>query len=275
VSSEFERQLREGRETLPDPDAASTERARERALAAVRRPGRGRTRTVAALAALVVAALLGVGFAGASFLREPFVATHPGASRLVDRTFICASQALGGLPEIEMRAHAGIREGRSKWRQLPFAVAYTGRSGYTTGAFGHLYYSFAWITAGVPSGATTVETEWFRKTKPPGTLAVNGIACKQTTSRVPLSAAGLTGGAASPFGDEFDCRIPSRILIRIRAVLSSRASLRSRRPFLTTSVPVQEARLVVRTEVGKSLVYAEAFDTGKLRLFTATSCTRE
>lgn len=59
MSSDLERRLREGRETLPEPDAATTERARERAIAAIRR-----RRTPSRTAGLVVVAVvvaLGIG----------------------------------------------------------------------------------------------------------------------------------------------------------------------------------------------------------------------
>jgi hypothetical protein len=64
MSSDFERLLRRGRETLPEPDEAATRRARRRALAAVRgrRQFRGAARYAIALAAaLLLAVALGVG----------------------------------------------------------------------------------------------------------------------------------------------------------------------------------------------------------------------
>jgi hypothetical protein len=275
VSAELERRLRESRTALPEPDADSTERARERALVAIGRPRRRRRRTAVLVAAAVVASLLGVGFAGASFVREPFIASQPPASRIVDRTFVCAPGAFGGLPEIETRAGRGIRESRRSWKQLPYAIAAAGRATFSSTQWGVLAFSYAWITAGPPSRTTTIDQEWRTSAGVPATVGVSLRACRQSTARVPLSARGLSGGGASPFGEEFDCATPRRFLIRVRAVLQSAAGLRSRDGFLATRVPAREAQLAVRTLTGKPLVYAETADSGETKLFTATSCVRE
>jgi len=273
VSSELEQRLREARETLPDPDSAATREARSRALATIRERRSRRVR-VAAVVAVLVAALLGLGLAEASFLREPFKTSTPTTSRIVDRTFVCAHGPLGDLQEIEARAGRGIRETRSQWKQLPFAVVAAGRATSSISQWGSLAHSFAWITAGDPAATTTIDSAW-RKTGVPATLGVSLRACKRATSRVALSAAGLSGGGASPFGEEFDCPTPRRFLVRVRAVLSSPASLRTRESFLATRVAVRDARLAVRTLTGRALVYAETFGSGKTRLFTAGGCFRE
>jgi len=274
VSSELEQRLREARETLPEPDPAASREARLRALATIRERRSRRVRHAAIVTGALVAALLGLGLAEASFLREPFTAAKPTTSRIVDRTFVCAQGPLGDLKEIEARGGEGIRENRSRWKQLPFAVVATGRATSSISQWGSLAHAFAWITAGDPAATTTIDLDW-RKTGVPATLGVNLRACKRATSRVALSATGLFGGGASPFGEEFDCSTPRRFLVRVRAVLSSPASLRTRESFLATKVAVREARLAVRTLTGKPLVYAETFGSGKARLFTAGGCFRE
>lgn len=274
MSPELERRLREARETLPQPDAAATEQARRRALGSVRRRRPRRVRTVAAIATAIAATLLVVSFAGASFLRQPFTASQSPISRVVDSTFTCAHGALGDLREVETRAGQGIREGRSKWKQLPFAVVAAGRATNSISQWGRLTYSYAWITAGSPSATTTIDSEW-RKIGVPATLGVSAKACSRSTARVPLSAAGLSGAVASPFGEEFDCATPRRFLVRMRAVLDSPGTLRTREGFLATRIPVRRAQLAVRTTSGRPLVYAETVDSGKASLFTAMTCLRE
>jgi hypothetical protein len=272
VSSDLENRLREGRATLPEPDVASTERARERALAAApQRPSR-RGRTAAALAAILAAALLAVSFAGASFLREPVVVSQPKQSRVIDRTFLCTHRPYGGFPEIEARAHEGVRIGGTT--QLPYAVVAHGP-----------YAAFAWITAGALSRDSVVEMDQIRRKRPPATAAVSTEGCNASTARVPLSAAGLSRSGAGPFGDDLDCRSGPRFRLRIRAVLTRPGALTARRsispgslerrPFLMTNVPIRAAGLAVRTESGKPLVYAEVFNSGKVRLFTANGCVHE
>ncbi len=60
--------------------------------------------------------------------------------------------------------------------------------------------------------------------------------------------------------------------MRVRAVLQSKAELKSYRGFLRTTVPVKSASLVVATEAGKTLSYAEVLESGKSRLFVAPTC---
>ncbi len=280
MSSELERRLRDARRTLPNPDAESTERAREQALSASGRRRSRRVRSIGFVVTVIVVALLGVGFAGASFLREPFTASKPATSRIVDRTFACVHGPLGDLKEIEARAGRGIREGRTRWKQLPYAVVATGRATNSLSRWGSLSLAYAWITAGKPSATTTIDNP-FSIRRPwldvyvPATLGVSAEACRRVAARVPLSKAGLSGGHASPFGDELDCPTPRRFLVRMRAELTTPAALRSRDGFLATNVPLRKAQLAVRTLTGKPLVYAETFDSGKTRLLTAESCVPE
>lgn len=126
MSSELERRLREAREQLPQPENAATARAREAALGAIRRPRQRRRRAAALVALVIVAALLGVGLAGASFLREPFTVSESKRSLVIDRTFLCTHTPYGGFPHIEARTHEGVRIGRTT--QLPYAVAPMGRT---------------------------------------------------------------------------------------------------------------------------------------------------
>jgi hypothetical protein len=229
-------------------------------------------RTIPVVAGLVAAALLAVGIAGASPLRGPFTVSQPRPSRVIDRTFLCTHTAYGGFPEIEARAHEGVRIGRTT--QLPYAVVAHGP-----------YAAFAWVTAGTPSQDSVVEMDRIRRKRPPATAAVSSQACNASTARVPLSAAGLSRSGAGPFGDDFDCRSGPRFRVRLRAVLTRPASLAARRsispgslerrPFLMTNVPVREAELTVRTLANKPLVYAEVINSGTVRLFTANGCVRE
>jgi hypothetical protein len=102
-------------------------------------------------------------------------------------------------------------------------------------------------------------------------------ACKPAPNRlVPLSARGLSGGAASYFGDRYACPAPRRAYIRVRAIFRTPMSLRlDRRLMLKTDVPVRQASFVVRTESGKPFAYASVNEAGKARLFTSPACVAE
>jgi len=195
------------------------------------------------------------------------------AQSVVDRTYLCTTGLVGGLYEVEARAHAGVRPGGSAWKQLPFAVVASGNSGGRANDPELLANSLSWITAAKPSSTTTMDSEWRSSlVRSSGTLALNGTACKKSNVRVPLSAAGLRGGAATPNGKKVSCESPRRVLVRVRATLEPPATLTATRGFLRTQATVRAARLAVRTPSGKQLVYANVADSGKARLFTARSC---
>ena len=199
------------------------------------------------------------------------------ASRIVDRTLVCAATYVGGAYSIEGRGHGGTGRAAGAWARPPFVSVRTG-----AGANGGpqnpsiLDNSLVWITAGRPSSASTlvegsVLSDLYR-TRLWGTLAINTDLCRDSKKRVELGAQGLRGGALGSFEDSRRCFTQRRVLMRIRAVLSSPAVLRRFRVFSRTTVPVNEATFVIQTEAGKRLAYAEVFESGRARLFTAKGC---
>lgn len=210
----------------------------------------------AAVAALLLAALLAVGSARAD---------TDATTAVLDRTYTCSIPLHGGIYRIESRAHPGARTGRS-WTKLAYAGI---RSGVFSGGTGNLV---AWVTAGKPIATTTIDQEfWTFDVKTFGTVGIRSELCRPTQAAVPLTATGLRGGAAAPLGAEYECEVPRRVLVRVRAVVPSSASLRGRE-FRSTHAPVREAKLAVRTPAGKPLAYAEVSESGKARLLTAKVC---
>jgi hypothetical protein len=202
-----------------------------------------------------------------------------GASRIVDRTLLCATSLSGGVYEIEASSYAGTREGRSKWARLPFAVATTGDEASATEV---LKNSLVWISAGRPHaetqlgdyrdvGGAPVPTAFY------GTLAVSRR-CRTISTRIQLTSVGLTGGRVGQLGESFACGVPRRVLVRVRAVFESPTTLKGidittgSDPYLLTSTPVREARLAVRTQSGKPLVYATVAASGRSTLHTGKGC---
>ena len=198
------------------------------------------------------------------------------APAVIDRTVLCSTAVLGGIYGVEARVYSGIRESANGWRQLPFAAVSTGGSAGVRNTPELLDNSLAWITAGKPSSSTTLDSGWGASpVRSSGTLALRRTGCAKTTARVPLTAKGLRGGAAGPFGEEVDCPTPRRVLVRIRATLESSATLQQARGFLRTQVAVRTAQLAVLAQGGRQLVYADVVASGKARLFTARGCTPE
>jgi hypothetical protein len=190
------------------------------------------------------------------------------AAFVLDRTYSCAIALNGGIYQLENRAHPGARASGS-WTKLAYAGL---RAGLFSGGTGNLV---AWISAGKPTKTTTVDQEfWTFDVKTFGTMGISGRSCNPTRAAVPLSAAGLRGGAAARLGSELECDVPRRVLVRLRGVLASRASLHGRE-FESVHVPVVEAKLAVRTVAGKPLTYATVSQSGKATLFTAKGCVPE
>ena len=209
-----------------------------------------------AVVALVLAALLAVGSA-----RADVEAT----TAVLDRTYTCSIPLHGGIYQLENRAHPGSRSSGS-WTKLAYAGL---RAGVFSGGTGNL---LAWISAGKPTKTTTVDQEfWTFDVRTFGTVGIRGNLCNPTNAAVPLTPAGLRGGPAAPLGDELKCDVPRRVLVRLRAVLPSRASLHGTE-FESVHAPVREAKLAVRTLSGKPLSYATVSQSGKATLFTARGC---
>jgi hypothetical protein len=209
---------------------------------------------------------------------QPTATATAGSDRrslaLIDRTYSCATTLLGGLYEAKNRAHAGIRSG-SGWAKLPYAVVASGGwAGPLTGLPNAPNNTLAWITAGKPTGSTTVggNSEVF-PVLGGGTIGVNNDACTPSSAKVPLTGAGLRGGAVSPDWIALDCSVGKRVLVHIRASVDGSSALRERaRIFLATNAPATQAKLAVRTPSGRPVSYADVSATGKARLFTAQGC---
>lgn len=187
---------------------------------------------------------------------------------VLDRTYSCAIALHGGIYQLENRAHPGARASGS-WTKLAYAGL---RAGVFSGGTGNL---LAWISAGKPAKGTTLDQEfWTFDVKTFGTIGISGRSCNPTRASIPLSVAGLRGGAAAALGSELECDVPRRVLVRLRGVLAVKASLHGRQ-FESVHVPVLEAKLSVRTPAGKPLTYATVSQTGKATLFTARGCVAQ
>ena len=221
-----------------------------------------RVRNVAAGA--IVAMLAGAALAGGSTARA-----EPEAARILDRTFTCAISPRGGLYVVDARAHSGTRL-QGRWAKLPYAGL---RSGNFGGATGNM---LAWVTSGKPTATTTVDQDFESfDVKTFGTIGVRRDACRATAAPIPLTLAGLRGGAAGPLGDEYECAAPRQVIVRVRAVLAETGRLKQGDDFLTVHVPVLEAKLAVRTVAGKPIAYGVVGASGKATLFAGRGCTAD
>jgi hypothetical protein len=187
-------------------------------------------------------------------------AAEPSASsaRVIDETLRCSIPRWAGNREITVWAQSGVRESPSRWKSLAAASINTRGS----------QISLVQAAAGAP-----VPTEHKGLTIFDTTLLI-GEACRATTARVPLSARGLDGGGADPFGDAVKCPVSRTVLVHVRAVFRSSAFLRRdpRSGARITRTPVRTAFLAIRTQSGRPVVFATVLESGKSRLFTAGAC---
>ena len=194
---------------------------------------------------------------------------EPEAPRVLDRTFTCAISPRGGLYIIDARAHSGTRQ-QGKWAKLPYAGFRSGNFGGTSGNM------LAWVTSGTPTATTTVDQDYEAfDVKTFGTVGVRRDACRAVADRIPLTPAGLRGGADGTLGDAYDCAAPRQVMVRFRAVLAAASRLKQGADYFTVHAPVLEAKLGVRTVTGKPLAYGEVDASGKARLLTARGCTAQ
>jgi hypothetical protein len=206
------------------------------------------------------------------------MATTPaGPSTVIDRTFSCNTVLLGGLYQVEVRAHRGDRLG-GQWSRLPYAGVSTGGNAGRLDTSVPPVSALAWITAGSPSAQTTVDDAYDAFAVPAGgTLGRNSELCRPATARVELSRNGLQGGQVGVETRTVDCDVQKRVLVRLRATARGSAALHQRgRIFLATSTTITHAELAVRTPSGRLLAYAVVDQSGSSRQFTAPrGCVRE
>jgi hypothetical protein len=213
------------------------------------------------LAVWVVPALVAL----ALFMVQPMAGADPAASRVVDRTLSCPVGARAGVRTVTVRGQTGVRdiEDRSKWKFLASATVsdeYAPFAGVNAGN------PVADLAPGVPAGP---ERLWIAA----------GATCR-SAARIPFTKSGLARASAGQLGESYDCLPGSRVLVRVRGVFRSPTSLRVKRlphgiTRLVAAGTVQEGFLAVRSAAGRPLAYAQVLESGKVNLFTGSSCVED
>jgi len=200
--------------------------------------------------------MLAVAVAAAGGLAAGDAGSTPAASLVIDRTYKCAGIPYLGRRHLSPFAQPGVREfgDKTRWHNLANAALHTGTH----------YNDSTVLSVGAGSPPPAEGTIG---------LSVNTQISRTRAPRIPLTTRGLQGGPPTPLGDRLHCRAAGRVSIRIRAVFQVPATLR-RGPFgfIATSEHVRRAAIAVRAQNGKPLVFAEVFESGRARLFTAPGC---
>ncbi len=198
------------------------------------------------------------------------------SAALIDRTYACGTVMLGGLRQIEIRAHAGVRVD-GQWLRLPYVGASTGGNAGRIDASIPAPNVLTWITAASPASRATVDDEYDSfSVSATGTLGRNTERCRPVADDVRLTRAGLRGGPVPAQTRAVECDAPMRVLVRIRATALGSAALRGRGGvFVAAASTLRHAELAVRTPNGRRLAYAAVDESGRTRLFTSKGCARE
>lgn len=182
-------------------------------------------------------------------------------ARVIDRTLLCPVEVQAGVRKLNVYVQAAVAGQKDLLgnKALAHAQLTTGSSIQGT------------VLVGSVAGAANPVL------RSGSTLGINRRDCRASTVRIPLSSRGLVGGAASPFGDGFECFPGRRILIRVRASFGSPTSLRldQRIGILSTRALVREVQFRAVTETGRPLVFASLLASGKARVYTGTGCVAD
>ena len=254
MSRDVERDLREVPGEFPRPDERVT-REVERQVLALLPQLRRRRRSGAALGAALVAAvaagvLIGQWDAGA--IARSGGATTERPVRSVDLTLICTTPDLGG----GWRELAFYSRNRNPAGTYPWPAELVVQDGRAMAP--HL----AGLTGDEPDGTRV------------GSLYYNRKRCSQTKLQLPLSRTGLVGGRTE---HGFECRVPRRVVVRVRATFRSAGTWQNfgkNNELRGIRRNIVSGTMVVATHPAKKrLAYGTMSGGATTRLFGAASCS--
>jgi hypothetical protein len=219
---------------------------------------------------MAAAALLGAF--GSLEGRASQASTAP--TRVVDRTFLCTTVASAGVRTVTVEARAGLRSGVA-WRWPASISVHNAGAPELRAPGGPTSSTLRWVvsaTAGAGAGPASR----------PGLAArtrERRSACSPSSARALLTARGLVSRSTFYPGDEYECLVPGRVLVRIRGVFRSPVTFRPALdpgPFRTLRAAgeLQSASVAVRTVAGRPLIAASVSASGMMtRVLTARGCT--
>jgi hypothetical protein len=188
----------------------------------------------------------------------PAASSTATAAKVIDRTLSCRTGYKAGALLLLARAFA---EGVTA-QQRNLASAYVTTPADSIPTSQNYEPTLAGVTAGSRRSGRLGS----------GGLGIDGKLCKPTRAAVPFSPKGLTGGFAPSYGSDAQCFPAKTVLVRVRGVFRRPATLKLSGGFYQAIGYVEKGEIMVRTNAGKPLVYADVADTGRARLFTARSC---
>lgn len=209
--------------------------------------------------AIARCALILLAAAPAAFAGPNAVAAET-TSRSIDRTIMCRVGYFHGARLVYLTARSAVRHGdKLDW----LAQAYVSTAGNPLSAR-NSRPTLAGVTAGWP---------------PPPPLTTGGIGyenarCGPSRANVPLTTEDLTGGVASPFGEDLQCIVAKAVLVRVRATFRTPVAEEPNKAgtYISALGRVVKGQIVVRSVAGRPIAYADVVESGRARLFTS-GCT--
>jgi hypothetical protein len=180
------------------------------------------------------------------------------ATRVVDRAFVCATEATGdGKRDLDVDAHPHV------------VYTYPGLPVEAVPAF-----------LSVSSGSNSLDSDLvairarplrgISRTLPAGVYA-HARRCSRTRTTVPLSATGLEGPLQ--WAKRISCSVPGRVLVHVRAVLAEPTGWEQHGAYVGARRPVASAKVAIRAAgTRKPIAYLELAAGLKTRFWYGRLC---
>jgi hypothetical protein len=185
------------------------------------------------------------------------------AVRVLDRTFSCALVApLGTTRDLDLVASPLVVDRFRNYRHPAFIGSSSGR-----------------VLAGPVSDRANLVFVRARPSHLPGRTLAPGVyantqTCSARSAPVALSPRGLPGPPVE-FGQDAECAMRGRVLVRVRAELQTSAAWRPlQEGYSGAQANVREAKLAVRSErTRKPIAFMELGPAGKIRFWAVSGCS--
>jgi hypothetical protein len=185
------------------------------------------------------------------------------ALRIIDRSFSCTLVApLGGTRDLDLIATPFVVDRFRNYRHPAFIGSSSGR-----------------VLAGPVSDRANLVFVRARPSHLPGRTLAPGVyantqTCSARSAPVALSPRGLPGPPVE-FGQDAECAMRGRVLVRVRAELQTSAAWRPlQEGYSGAQANVREAKLAVRSErTRKPIAFMELGPAGKIRFWAVSGCS--
>jgi hypothetical protein len=167
-------------------------------------------------------------------------------SRILDRTYTCATGYLGGIYQAQLEVYGRVHDPAAGDRL----------------AYGEVTTTPSWRLAGLGTSWVEINPTHCNPLEAPGTLATRG----------------LRGGQVGGLGRVVRCETPARLVVRIRGAFTRATALRPYHvldlTFLRAEAPARVTTVGLSTIKGRPIATLR-IENGKAFLFTSANCEED